>query len=82
LFAQDDAQELHERWRDVQLRFVDSPKDATDEAAHLVDEAVEKLTAALRSQKDALAGDHGEDTEKLRIELRGYRDILNRILGL
>lgn len=82
LFAKDDAQALQERWRDVQLRFVDSPRDATSEAAGLVDEAVEKLTASLRSQKDALSGDNGEDTEKLRVELRGYRDMLNRILGL
>lgn len=82
LFAADDAQSFQERWRDVQLRFVDSPKEATSEAAHLVDEAVDKLTAGLKSQKDALSGDNGEDTEKLRVELRGYRDILNRILAL
>ena len=66
----------------MQLRFVDSPKEATSEAAQLVDEAVDKLTASLKSQKNALTGDHGEDTEKLRVELRGYRDILNRILSL
>ena len=57
-------------------------KEATSEAARLVDEAVDKLTASLKSQKEALSGDNGEDTEKLRVELRGYRDILNRILDL
>ena len=82
LFGADDAQSFHDRWRDVQLRFVDSPKEATSEAARLVDEAVDKLTASLKSQKEGLSGDHGEDTEKLRVELRGYRDILNRILDL
>jgi hypothetical protein len=82
LFDADDAQSFHDRWRDVQLRFVDSPKEATSEAARLVDEAVDKLTESLRSQKGALSGDNGEDTEKLRVELRGYRDILNRILDL
>ena len=82
LFGADDAQSFHDRWRDVQLRFVDSPKEATSEAARLVDEAVDKLTASLKSQKEALSGDNGEDTEKLRVELRGYRDILNRILAL
>jgi CHAD domain-containing protein len=65
----------------VQLRFVDSPKDAAAEAAELVDEAVEKLTASLRSQRDGLTNDT-EDTEQLRVQLRGYRDILNRILSL
>ncbi len=81
LFAEEDAASFHERWRDVQLRFVDDPKEATLEAARLVDEAVEKLTASLRAQREALATD-SEDTERLRIELRGYRDILNRILSL
>jgi hypothetical protein len=60
---------------------VDSPKDAATEAAGLVDEAVDQLTASLKSQKDGLHSD-SDDTEKLRIELRGYRDILNRVLSL
>ena len=81
LFGADDAKALQERWRDVQLRFVDSPKDATAEAAGLVDEAVDKLTASLKSQKDGLLSD-SDDTEKLRVELRGYRDILNKVLAL
>ncbi|MFI7598928.1 hypothetical protein [Actinoplanes sp. NPDC049681] len=81
LFAAADAQTLQDRWRDVQLRFVDSPKEATTEAAALVEEAVEKLTAGLRSRKESL-GAESDDTETLRVQLRGYRDILNRILGL
>ncbi|MFI5492976.1 hypothetical protein [Actinoplanes sp. NPDC051859] len=80
-FAADEAQALQERWREVQLRFVDSPKEATSEAATLVDEAVETLTASLRARKEELGGD-SDDTEALRVQLRGYRDILNRILGL
>ncbi|RZU53630.1 hypothetical protein EV385_5561 [Krasilnikovia cinnamomea] len=81
LFAAADTQGLQERWRDVQLRFVDSPKEATAEAAALVEEAVDKLTAGLRSRKDSLGGE-SDDTEALRVQLRGYRDILNRILSL
>jgi len=81
LFDKDDASGFQERWRDVQLRFVDSPKDATGDAAKLVEEAVEKLTAALRSQREGLHADT-DDTEQLRVQLRGYRDMLNRIIGL
>ena len=80
-FAAADAQGFQERWREVQLRFVDSPREATDEAAQLVEEAVDRLTASLRSRKEGIAGDR-DDTEALRVQLRGYRDILNRILGL
>ena len=81
LFGAEDAQTFKNHWRDVQLRFVDSPKDATTEAAAMVDEAVDKLTASLRAHRGKLANE-SEDTEKLRIELRGYRDMLNRILDL
>jgi len=81
LFGEADAQSFQERWRDVQLQFVDSPQDATTEAAALVDEAVDKLTASLKAQKDTVSGE-SDDTEQLRVALRGYRDILNRVLGL
>ncbi|MEV6299713.1 hypothetical protein AB0M02_09955 [Actinoplanes sp. NPDC051861] len=80
-FPAADTEALRERWRDVQLRFVDDPKGATAEAAGLVDEAVDKLTSALRDQRGSLAKGT-EDTEALRVELRSYRDILNRLLGL
>ena len=80
-FPTAETQALKERWRDVQLRFVDDPKGATGEAAQLVDEAVDKLTTALRDQRGSLAKGT-EDTEALRVELRAYRDILDRLLGL
>ena len=76
-----DGDSFNERFRDIQLRFVDSPKDAAAEAANLVDEAVDKLT----SQPQVAAGrlsDDTDDTEQLRVQLRGYREILNRIVGL
>jgi hypothetical protein len=81
IFDADDARSFQDRWREVQLRFVDSPKDAAGDAAKLVDEAVETLTASLKSQRDGLANDT-DDTEQLRVQLRGYREILNRIIGL
>jgi hypothetical protein len=80
-FPSSDAQPLRDRWRDVQLRFVDDPKGATAEAAGLVDEAVDKLSQALRDHRGSFAKG-SDDTESLRIELRGYRDILDRLLGI
>jgi hypothetical protein len=83
-FDAEDAQSFQERWRDVQLRFVDSPKEAAADGANLVGEAVDKLIAGLQAQRDGLTGDTTEtdDTEELRVRLRGYRDTLNRVLGL
>jgi hypothetical protein len=80
-FPAADTQPLRDRWRDVQLRFVDDPKGATSDAAGLVDEAVDKLVQGLREQRGALAKGT-DDTESLRVELRSYRDILDRLLGL
>jgi hypothetical protein len=76
-----DGDSFNERLRDIALNFVDNPKEATAQAGALVDEAIEKVTSALKTQKDALAG-QGDDTERLRVELRGYRDILKRISSL
>jgi hypothetical protein len=76
-----DGDSFAERLRDIALNFVDDPKDATAQAGALVDEAIDKVTSALKAQKDALAGE-GDDTERLRVELRGYRDILKRISSL
>jgi hypothetical protein len=76
-----DGDSFAERFREIQMRFVDSPKEATADAAALVGEAVDKLTSALQAQKDALGGD-SDDTEQLRVQLRSYRDLLNRLSAL
>ena len=76
-----DGDSFAERFREVQLRFVDSPKEATAEAATLIDEAIDNLAATLKAQKDGLATD-SDDTEQLRVALRAYRDVLNRLTAL
>ncbi|NES15574.1 MULTISPECIES: hypothetical protein [Micromonospora] len=84
LFAPEAAQSFRDRWRDVQLRFVDDPKAAVGEAQALVDEAMEALATALREQKSKLGGwqeSGSADTEQLRMAVRGYRDFLDRVLG-
>lgn len=84
LFEPETAQGFRDRWRDVQLRFVDDPRAAVGEAQSLVEEAIEALSAALRDQKTKLGGwqDSGSaDTEQLRVAVRGYRDFLDRVLG-
>jgi hypothetical protein len=84
-FAVDEADAFRSRWRDVQLRFVDDPHAAAGEAQGLVTEAVEALTAALTAQRDELGGwtNAGpEDTEQLRMVVRRYRDLLDRVLAI
>ncbi|GAA0375732.1 hypothetical protein [Micromonospora gifhornensis] len=84
LFDDTTAQGFRDRWRDVQLRFVDDPRAAAGEAQTLVDEAMQALSTALTQHKEKLgswqeAG--ATDTEQLRVAVREYRDFLDRVLG-
>ncbi|MFI7573691.1 hypothetical protein [Micromonospora sp. NPDC049497] len=84
LFDPQTAQGFRDRWRDVQLRFVDDPRAAAGEAQSLVDEAIQALASALSAQKSKLGTwqDAGSaDTEQLRMAVRQYRDFLDRVLG-
>ncbi|MDW5323481.1 hypothetical protein [Plantactinospora sp. KLBMP9567] len=84
ILDQEAVQGFRDRWREVQLRFVDDPPAATEEAHRLVRESVEAVTAALSRQRDELAGwqdDGGTDTERLRMVVRRHRDFLDRLLG-
>ncbi|OWV10768.1 hypothetical protein B5D80_05890 [Micromonospora wenchangensis] len=84
LFEADAAQGFRDRWRDVQLRFVDDPRGAAGEAQSLVEEAIAALSEALAAQKEKLGGWQGADeadTEQLRVAVRRYRDFLDRVLG-
>ncbi|MDX2703508.1 hypothetical protein PV350_11630 [Streptomyces sp. PA03-6a] len=66
--------------------FVDEPRHAVEEADEVLGEATERLVEELRSRRDELrsgwragAQDDG-DTERLRVALRGYRDLVDRVL--
>ncbi|WBB54787.1 hypothetical protein [Verrucosispora sp. WMMD573] len=84
LFDDATAQGFRDRWRDVQLRFVDDPRAAAGEAQSLVEEAMEALSAALTEHRNKLGGWQeagSSDTEQLRVAVREYRDFLDRVLG-
>ncbi|HEU4424281.1 MAG TPA: hypothetical protein VFR67_17270 [Pilimelia sp.] len=85
LWEDDAAQGFRDRWREVQLRFVDDPMEATGEAQVLVGEVVESLTATLverRTDIDGWRSAGNGDTEHLRVVIRRYRDFLDRLLSL
>jgi hypothetical protein len=85
IWADGAADGLRERWRELQLRFIDDPRSVAGEADQLVAEAVSTVTGALESQRAQLSawqGEGGDDTERLRAAVRQYRDFLNHLLGL
>ncbi|WNO76379.1 hypothetical protein [Streptomyces sp. AM8-1-1] len=91
LIAQDEREKLARRLRDSLSGFVDAPRHAVEDAAAVMDDAAQKITTALTEQRRALRADwHGEgkggsreaDTEDLRLALRSYREMTERLLRL
>lgn len=85
LIDADAAERFRRRWRDVKGDFVDDPADAVRQASALTGEAVDELVAALGRLRNRLDGHWGEgeeaDTERLRVALRGYGSLIDRVLG-
>jgi hypothetical protein len=81
---------LRIRWREVQLGFVDDPRQAVDDAAELVSLAVDRVASLLRDQVGALNDDRPiedadgsePDTEGLRTLMQRYHALLDRMLGV
>lgn len=80
---------LQQRLQHAVGGFVDEPRHAVEEADEVLGEATERLVEELRSRRDQLRadwraggrnGNEDGDTEKLRLALRGYRDLVDRLL--
>ncbi|HEX6472382.1 MAG TPA: hypothetical protein VF069_25035 [Streptosporangiaceae bacterium] len=74
------------RWRDVQYGFVDDPRGAVRQADDLADEVLSAFTDALTAHKRALEERWRtqqatqQDTERLRLLIRAYREFVDRLL--
>jgi len=76
---------FQERWREIQAGFVDDPHETVRKADELADEVVNTLTTTLADRKRGLDERwqaEKENTEELRLALRGYRDLLDRLVQL
>ncbi|MFF5973303.1 hypothetical protein ACFY7C_17445 [Streptomyces sp. NPDC012769] len=80
---------LEQRLHHALAVFVDSPQASVTEAAEVLDAAEHQLVAALKDRRAALrAGWQGTgeqngvspDTEQLRLTLRTYREVTERLL--
>jgi hypothetical protein len=78
-----DADEIRNRFLDIQAGFVDEPRQAVEEAGRFVDGLVQQVVDALQGQRGQLGGPAPEgSTEDLRLALRAYRQFVDRLLGL
>jgi hypothetical protein len=82
----EDADALRREWESVQVRFVDDPRGAVQDADLLVSEAIEQLTASFDAQRERLAalwsGEASASTDELRAAFATYRDFFNRLLSV
>jgi hypothetical protein len=78
-----DAEGVRRRLLDIQASFVDEPRQAVQEAGRFADELVQQVIEVLQAQRSQLHGTAAEDdTEQLRLALRGYRQLVDRLLAL
>lgn len=87
LLPQDERDKLGLRLQQALSTFVDSPRQAVEEADGLFDDAVRHLTETLTERRRTLReGWQGHDTEahteELRLALRQYREATERLLRI
>jgi hypothetical protein len=85
LFGSDDTEQFRSRWLDVQIGFVDEPRQAVEQADQLVAEVMQRLVQGFADERQRLEGQWGQgeepDTEGLRMALRRYRSFFERLLA-
>ncbi|GHB34872.1 hypothetical protein GCM10010377_27500 [Streptomyces viridiviolaceus] len=81
---------LGQRLQHAVAGFVDGPRAAVEEADHVLEEVTARLTDAVTQRRRTLrrswqdAGDttSSTDTEQLRLALRDYRELADRLMRL
>ena len=86
LLSDQDMQGFRSRWEAIQIGFVDSPRDAAQQADGLVAELMKRLAESFAQAKSDLEQQwsRGENvsTEDLRQALRRYRSFFDRLLSI
>lgn len=86
LFAADAASAFRSEWADIQISFVDDPRQAVREGDELVAQVMKSLAESFSSERarlEAQLSDGGDaSTELLRVALRRYRSFFERLLAL
>ncbi|MGK3941928.1 hypothetical protein ABK046_26260 [Streptomyces caeruleatus] len=92
LLPHDECDKLSARLHHAVAGFVDEPRSAVEEADHVLEEVAARFADAVKQRRRTLrtswqAGDGGQgkatsagDTEQLRLALRDYRELTERLL--
>ena len=86
LFGADELGSLRARWERIQTEFVDEPRRSVEQADDLVCTVAKRLTEVFGDERNRLeqAWDKGHNvsTEDLRMTLRRYRSLFERLLSI
>ena len=81
----DDSEGFQSRWEEIQVRFVDEPRGAVEDADALVATVMQRLAEGFAQERERLEAQwgRGEDisTEDLRVALQRYRSFFRRLLA-
>jgi hypothetical protein len=85
LLPADEQDGFFTRWEQIQVRFVDDPRDAVESADTLVANVMQRIAEGFALERERLEGmwGRGEDvgTEDLRVALQRYRTFFHRLLS-
>ena len=85
LLPQDLTASLGGQWDAIQTQFVDSPRDAVQQADALVANVIQELARTFADERASLEQqwdrDEEVDTEDLRMALQRYRSFFRRLLA-
>lgn len=80
-----DTEGFQSRWEEIQVRFVDEPRGAVEDADALVATIMQRLAEGFAQERERLEAQwgRGEDisTEDLRVALQRYRSFFQRLLA-
>jgi len=80
-----DSDGFQSRWEEIQVRFVDEPRGAVEDADALVATVMQRLAEGFAQERERLEAQwgRGEDisTEDLRVALQRYRSFFQRLLS-
>ncbi|MGW3105125.1 hypothetical protein [Streptomyces sp. NPDC001100] len=86
LLPHDESDKFSLRLQHAVTGFVDEPRSAVEEAAHVLEEVAGRLTEAVTKRRDTLHSSWeskgSDDTEQLRLALRDYRELTERLLHM
>ncbi|WP_236584073.1 hypothetical protein [Streptomyces sp. MBT53] len=88
LLPHDESDKFSLRLQHAVTGFVDEPRSAVEEAAHVLEEVADRLAQAVTKRRDSLhsswesKGSDDSDTEQLRLALRDYRELTERLLHI